>query len=91
MASKQTGTRSKQSQRQASSKPKTSNSKRTNQTKGKQTGSRSSKTQRNRQVQEYLVENESIRDEVVLIITALTSFLLLLSNFDLCGPVGQQI
>lgn len=91
MASKQTGTRSKQSQRQASSKPKTSNTKRTNQAKGKQTGSRSSKTQRNRQVQEYLAENESIRDEVILIITALTSFLLLLSNFDLCGPVGKMI
>ncbi|ABX43117.1 FtsK/SpoIIIE family DNA translocase [Lachnoclostridium phytofermentans] len=91
MASKQTGTRSKQSQRQTSSKPKTSNSKRTNQTKGKPTASRSSKTQRNKQVQEYLAENESIRDEVILIVTALTSFLLLLSNFDLCGPVGKQI
>lgn len=91
MASKQTGTRSKQSQRQASSKTKTSKSNRTNQMKGKQTGSRSSKTQKNKQMQEYQKENETIRDEVILIVTALTSLLLLLSNFDLCGPVGKKI
>lgn len=91
MASKQTGTRSKQPQRKASSKTKTSKSNRTNQMKGKQTGSRSSNNQRSRQEQEYQKENETIRDEVVLIVTALTSLLLLLSNFDLCGPVGKKI
>ncbi len=91
MASKQTGTRSKQSPRQASSKAKTNKTKRTNQIKEKQTRSRSSNAQRNRQSQEYQKENESIRDEVILIVTALTSLLLLLSNFDLCGPVGRKI
>ena len=91
MASKQTGARSKPSQRQAASRAKTSDSKRTNQSKGKQTGSRSSKAFSKKQTKEYLEENELIRDEVVLIITALASFLLLLSNFDLCGPIGKKI
>ena len=91
MASKQTANRSKQSQRQVSSGQKTGKSTRTNQMKGKQSGSRSSTNQRKRQVQEYKVENDSIRDEVVLIVAALTSLLLLLSNFDLCGPIGKKI
>lgn len=65
----------------------------TNQTKGATQKNRT--TTKKKQVAKNTVAaqraNDSIRDEVVLILTFLVSVLLILSYFNLCGPFGSVI
>lgn len=61
--------------------------------KRQQTKNTSTSTQRSRvsQKEKKVAATDSIRDEVILIVTFLISLLLVLSYFNLCGPFGSFI